>query len=135
MHDFDPPIIHRDLSPDNIMLSVLGEIKVVDFNVAMLGGSSGSTVVGKHAYIPPEQFRGRPGPASDIYALGGTLHFLLTGQDPAPLSVSHPRDINPGISVELDQVIARATQLNLNDRYGSAAEMLEGLSRAVAASI
>jgi tRNA A-37 threonylcarbamoyl transferase component Bud32 len=130
MHAFEPPIVHRDLSPDNVMLSVLGEIKVVDFNVArQLEGSAGSTVVGKHAYIPPEQFRGRPAPASDIYALGGTLYFLLTGQDPDPLSVSHPREINPKISVGLDQVVAQATALDLADRYASAGEMLVDLSR------
>ena len=133
MHAFTPPIVHRDLTPDNVMLSVLGEIKVVDFNVArQLEGAAGSTVVGKHAYIPPEQFRGRPGPASDIYALGGTLHFLLTGQDPDPLSVSHPRAINPKISVGLDQAIARATGLELADRYDSSAAMIADLSRVFA---
>ncbi|MBS1991556.1 MAG: serine/threonine protein kinase [Cyanobacteria bacterium SZAS LIN-3] len=130
MHSFEPPIVHRDLSPDNIMLSNLGEIKVVDFNVArQLEGSAGGTVVGKHAYIPPEQFRGKPAPASDIYALGGTLHFLLTGQDPEPLTVSRPRAVNKNISVAVDDFIARATALELTGRYASAEEMAAGLPR------
>ncbi len=130
MHSFEPPIVHRDLSPDNVMLSSDGEIKVVDFNVArQLEGSAGATVVGKHAYIPPEQFRGRPTAASDIYSLGGTLHFLLTGKDPEPLSVSHPKDINPRISAHLSDIIARATALELPQRYASASEMLDDLSR------
>jgi tRNA A-37 threonylcarbamoyl transferase component Bud32 len=130
MHAFEAPIVHRDLTPDNVMLSVTGEIKVVDFNVArQLEGSAGATVVGKHAYIPPEQFRGRPAPASDIYALGGTLYFLLTGQDPEPLSVSRPREINPRISDKIDHIIARATALDLAERYASAAQMLDDLSR------
>jgi len=129
MHGFEPPIVHRDLSPDNVMLSSTGEIKVVDFNVArQLEAGAGSTVVGKHAYIPPEQFRGRPTPASDLYALGGTLFFLLTGQDPEPLSVSHPREINAQISDKLDTIIARATNLDLTVRYSKASEMLADLS-------
>ena len=135
MHGFDPPIVHRDLSPDNIMLSGTGEIKVVDFNVArQLEGSAGSTVVGKHAYIPPEQFRGRPAAASDLYALGGTLYFLLTGQDPEPLSVSHPREINAQISDKLDSIIARATALELSERYSKASAMAADLSSGAGAN-
>jgi tRNA A-37 threonylcarbamoyl transferase component Bud32 len=130
MHSFKPPIVHRDLSPDNVMLSIDGTVKVVDFNLArQLENAAGATVVGKHAYIPPEQFRGRPTQASDLYALGGTLYFLLTGSDPEPLSVSRPRDINPRISAILDDIIARATSLDLSERYGSAGEMLSDLSR------
>ena len=129
MHGIEPAILHRDLSPDNIMIADDGKIKVVDFNVArQLESSAASTVVGKHAYIPPEQFRGRPLPASDIYALGATLFFLLTGEDPEPLSSSHPRQINKSVSVQLDLIVAKATNLDLDNRYKSAAAMLEALS-------
>ena len=130
LHSFNPPIVHRDLTPDNIMLSLSGDIKVVDFNVArQLEGSAGTTVVGKHAYIPPEQFRGKAVAASDLYALGGTMFFLLTGQNPEPLSVSQVAPDDTRVSPRLNTIIGRATALDLTQRYGSAAEMLADLSR------
>jgi len=128
LHDFYPPVIHRDLTPDNIMLNLVGEIKVVDFNVArQLENATGATVVGKHAYIPPEQFRGKPCPQSDIYALGATLFFLLTAEEPEPLAASHP-SARVKISPALDAIVGRATALSLEQRYGSAHELLADLT-------
>ncbi|MDP3508473.1 MAG: serine/threonine-protein kinase [Candidatus Melainabacteria bacterium] len=128
LHDCYPPVIHRDLTPDNIMLDMDGEIKVVDFNVArQLENATGATVVGKHSYIPPEQFRGKPCAQSDIYALGSTLYFLLTAEEPVPLTCSHPCD-RVKISSDLDRVVARATALALDQRYGSARELLADLT-------
>lgn len=128
LHDFYPPVIHRDLTPDNIMLDLAGEIKVVDFNVArQLENATGATVVGKHAYIPPEQFRGKPCAQSDIYALGATLYFLLTAEEPEPLASSHPLALVK-ISPALDGIVARATALALDQRYGSARELLADLT-------
>lgn len=132
LHDFYPPVVHRDLTPDNIMISRDGVIKVVDFAVAKrLESASGATVVGKHAYIPPEQFRGKPCPQSDLYALGATLHFLLTAVDPEPLSQSHPRQFGEGeslnISENLDAVVARATSADLAQRFATASEMRQAL--------
>ncbi len=138
LHDFYPAIVHRDLTPDNIMLDAVGDVKVVDFNVArQLENASGATVVGKHAYIPPEQFRGRPGPQSDIYALGATLYFLLSGQDPEPLTVSHPLASAPTVNVSsvLDQIVARATAQELCDRYASARDLLRDLEAASSAAL
>lgn len=131
LHDFYPPVIHRDLTPDNIMLNLAGEIKVVDFNVArQLENATGATVVGKHAYIPPEQFRGKPCAQSDIYALGATLYFLLTAQEPEPLASSRPSALVK-ISPALDGIVARATALALDQRYGSARELLADLTAAL----
>ncbi|CAN5240120.1 hypothetical protein BH11CYA1_BH11CYA1_04860 [soil metagenome] len=128
LHDCYPPVIHRDLTPDNIMLNLAGEIKVVDFNVArQLENATGATVVGKHAYIPPEQFRGKPCSQSDIYALGATLFYLLTAEEPEPLATSRPATLAK-VSPALDTVVARATALNLDQRYGSARELLAELS-------
>lgn len=99
LHSCDPPIIHRDITPDNILRELSGEIKLVDFNVAhQLEGNATATVVGKQCYLPPEQFRGKPVPASDLYALGGTLHYLLTGCDPEPITASRPRSIRGALS-------------------------------------
>ncbi len=79
LHSKDPPIIHRDITPDNIVLDRLGSIKLIDFGAAneLLGTATG-TLVGKQCYIPPEQFRGKATTQSDIYALGCTLYYLAT---------------------------------------------------------
>lgn len=130
LHDCYPPVIHRDLTPDNIMLNLAGEIKVVDFNVArQLENATGATVVGKHAYIPPEQFRGKPCSQSDIYALGATLFYLLTACEPEALTSSRPSEIVK-VSTSLDAAILRATALNLDHRYSSARELLADLTGA-----
>lgn len=124
LHGMEPAVVHRDLTPDNLILQENGYLKLVDFNVAQqLESGATATVVGKHAYIPPEQFRGRPSEQSDIYALGGTLHFLLTGVEPEPLSPSRPRQINEVVSAELDAIIAKATALDCGKRYARASEM------------
>lgn len=129
LHNMDPPVIHRDLTPDNLILSAEGKIKLVDFNVAQQLESSGTaTVVGKHAYIPSEQFRGKPLPASDIYALAASMHFFLTGIEPEPLTVCHPARLNEQVSMELSEIVARATSLEYFHRYESAAAMSEALS-------
>lgn len=128
LHGQNPPVIHRDLSPDNIMLSKDGEVKIVDFNVAKrLEPGDGSAVVGKHAYIPPEQFRGKPTAQSDIYAFGCTLFFLLTGEEPEPLTVSHPRQVNSKVSESLDQIVSGCTALDQDRRFQSFAAVLDEL--------
>ncbi|MBS2006869.1 MAG: serine/threonine protein kinase [Cyanobacteria bacterium SZAS TMP-1] len=126
LHERTPPVVHRDFTPDNLMLTEDGKIKLLDFDVAMEQSSfaqSNATIVGKQAYIPLEQFRGKPCVQSDIYALGATLTFLLTGQEPAALQSSHPREVSPNVSEELDQLISKATALELADRIASAAEL------------
>ncbi len=124
LHSRDPAVIHRDISPDNLMLKPTGELFVIDFGAAnhFVGAATG-TLIGKQAYIAPEQLRGKAEPASDIYAFGCTLHFLLTGKDPEPLSVAHPRETNSAISNELDEIIACCTAQEANERPGSAAEL------------
>ena len=81
-------------------------------------------MVGKPAYLPPEQFRGEPCAQSDIYALGASLHYLLTGQDPEPITASHTRTLRPEISIGLDEFVARATASDLSKRYASAETLL-----------
>lgn len=124
MHTLESRIIHRDLTPDNFILQENGQVKLVDFNVAhQLESSATNTVVGKHAYISPEQFRGKASEQSDIYAMGGTLFFLLTGEEPTPMSVSSPRAVNNAVSEELDAIVQKATTLDTAERYKSAFEM------------
>jgi tRNA A-37 threonylcarbamoyl transferase component Bud32 len=122
LHTRVPPIIHQDFTPDNLLLSGDGRLKLIDFMVAkqQTSESCTETVVGKHHYMPPEQFRGSSGQQSDIYALGATLYFMLTGNDPEPMSPSHPILSNENVSAELDSIVARATALDSTHRFDSA---------------
>ncbi|HEY9773632.1 MAG TPA: serine/threonine-protein kinase [Planktothrix sp.] len=128
LHGLTPPVVHRDITPDNLLLQDDGDIKIVDFNVAyQVDSSATATVVGKHAYIPAEQFRGKPTPQSDIYALGGTMFYLLTGREPEPITESHPREVNEKVSATLDAIVGRATAYSLLDRYADVDELSEAL--------
>lgn len=110
LHSQTPPVVHRDLSPDNLMLRENGDICLIDFGAAnhFMGTATG-TLIGKQAYIAPEQLRGKAEPRSDIYAFGCTVFFLLTGKDPEPLAVSSPRSLNNAVSVALDNIVTVCT--------------------------
>ncbi len=124
LHNREVPIIHRDLTPDNLVLQEDGQVLLIDFGAANLYiGTATGTIIGKQAYIAPEQLRGKACLQSDIYSFGGTLHFLLTGKDPEPLCASHPREINNKVSKELDNVIAYCTEMELEDRAKSINEV------------
>lgn len=134
LHNHQPePIIFRDMKPSNVMIDQRGHVVLVDFGIAKTFqyGEKG-TMIGTEGYSPPEQYKGEAGPLSDIYALGATLHHLLTRRDPrleAPFSFSERpiRSINPAISVELEAVVNTALQYNPADRYPSAAAMKDAL--------
>jgi tRNA A-37 threonylcarbamoyl transferase component Bud32 len=128
LHELSPPVVHRDFTPDNLILRKDGKLKLVDFNVAQQTESTATgTVVGKHAYLPPEQFRGQPVTQSDIYALGASLYFILTGEDPDPISVLHPKKVKPELSNEIDAIVARATAIELKDRYAHSLDVEKDL--------
>jgi serine/threonine-protein kinase len=113
------------------MLLPDGTIKLIDFMVAQAESDTATaTVVGKHAYLPPEQFRGAAVPRSDIYAYGCTLHYLLTGVEPEPLTESHPILLNYAVSAEMDTFVAKCTAQNLTDRYIDAQEIVAILESA-----
>lgn len=134
LHSHEPqPIIFRDLKPSNIMLENRGDIRLVDFGIAKVfqSGQQG-TMIGTEGYTPPEQYRGVAEPRVDIYALGATMHHLLSKQDPQlePPFSFHERPItdkNPLVSHELVEIIDRALDYDINNRYGSAAEMQRAL--------
>jgi len=118
LHSQSPPVVHRDFTPENVMIGPDGAAKLIDFNVAQqLQSTATKTVVGKHCYIPPEQFRGKATPQSDIYALGATIYFMLTGEDPEPISSSHPKQMNPAVTDTLDALVARATATETSERF------------------
>ena len=130
LHNQNPPIIHRDLTPDNLVLDLVesgqgDRLVLIDFGAAneFIGNATG-TLVGKQCFIAPEQFRGKAVPASDIYALGCTIYFLLTGQEPDALSISHPKKLNVNVSDGLDQLVAEMTAMDVEKRKGSAEEVI-----------
>jgi eukaryotic-like serine/threonine-protein kinase len=88
LHSLNPPVIHRDLKPQNLIRNNEGKIYLVDFGAVQdtyYTVTGGSTVVGTYGYMAPEQFRGQAYLSTDLYGLGTTLLYLLTGTDPAIL--------------------------------------------------
>lgn len=124
LHSLSPSLVHQDFTPDNLLLTSQGVLKLVDFNVAKESAATKTNlVVGKQCYMPPEQFRGKTSVQSDIYAFGATLYYLLTGSDPEPLCAAHPRVANAAVSEELDRIVARATALEPESRYATAEDV------------
>ena len=132
LHSMEPPILFRDLKPANLMLTRDDEMQLIDFGIArrfdpaQLGNM---TVVGTPGYCPPEQYRGHVEPRSDLYALGATLHHLLTGRDPIPFNFPPADTLNPKVSSELSIVLARALDNEIDKRYESATRMKQALQR------
>jgi outer membrane protein assembly factor BamB len=134
LHNHKPrPIIFRDLKPSNIMLDDHNRIRLVDFGIAKLfqSGDKG-TMIGTEGYSPPEQYRGIAEPRGDIYALGATLHHILSKQDPRlePPFSFRDRPIhktNPTVSRELVNIIDKALDYDINKRWGSAEELKRAL--------
>jgi serine/threonine protein kinase/Tfp pilus assembly protein PilF len=130
LHSQEPQVVHRDFTPENLILRNDGVLKLIDFNVArQVESNATGSVVGKPAYLPPEQFRGQPVSQSDIYGMGATLSFLLTGKEPEPISVSHPREENSQVSIAMDKIVAKATAINLKDRYANCHQIIQDLDK------
>lgn len=129
LHARRPPVIFRDLKSGNIMLSRSGQIKLIDFGIARFfqaGKAKDTTLLGTVGYAPPEQHgQGQTDARSDIYALGATLHRLLTGHDPTttPFHLPPVRQLNPGISQVMEQVITRSLEHNPRNRWQSIHEI------------
>jgi serine/threonine protein kinase len=132
-------IVFRDLKPANIMLRRGSDNKIclIDFGIAKAFevGQKG-TMIGTEGYSPPEQYRGVAEPRGDIYALGATLHHLLTKRDPRlePPFTFHEepvRLLNPVISEETSVVIMKALEYDPDKRYGSAQEYKDALQAAL----
>ncbi len=136
LHEKEQPIMHRDLTPDNIVLRNDGKVIIVDFGAANeLIGTATGTFVGKHAFIAPEQLRGKATTLSDIYSFGCTLYFLLTGHEPEALLPSNPKTQVPDVSSELAEIVESCTQLEGSDRYQSFAQLIPVLRRLSAQSM
>jgi serine/threonine protein kinase len=130
-------IVHCDVSPSNVFVSRLGEIKLGDFGVALTPGASpgGARAFGKIRYLAPEQIRGEPPtPRSDIFALGAVFFELLTNEPAFPGRDANevgqrilqgklraPSELRSEIPFELDAMVLRCLSPEASDRYASAA--------------
>lgn len=111
LHSQSPPVVHRDISPDNLLLRADGSLALIDFGAAKeIAASFTGTIIGKQAYMAPEQLKGKPTEQSDIYAFGATMHFLLTGKHPVALEVSAPKNEKASVSANFNKLIMQCTQ-------------------------
>lgn len=134
-------LVHRDVKPENILISDDGDVKVVDFGlvraIAAAGITSTNVILGTAAYLSPEQVRdGNAGPASDVYGVGVLTYELLTGHPPfsgdSALTVAYqrldhdvpsPSSAIDGVPGEFDDLVARATAREPADRYADGLDM------------
>ncbi len=129
LHSREPAILHRDLTPDNIIAGEDGQLRLIDFGAAreFLEGITG-TMIGKQCYVAPEQLRGDASKKSDIYSFGCTLYYALTGNDPKALSQSSPaKDLD--CSEALDKLIQDCTSFEESERPQSFEEILQRLKK------
>jgi eukaryotic-like serine/threonine-protein kinase len=127
-----PPIVHRDIKPANIIIGFKDKrAHLVDFGIARADEARNikrkqTSALGTPGYAPPEQYQGNADPRSDLYALGATLHHLLTNRDPrnyTPFTYAPVRTLNPQVSPETERLVTRAVNNDITQRYQSAMAM------------
>lgn len=149
-------ILHRDIKPSNILIAADGTPKISDFGLAKRldfdeGLTYSSQPLGTPSFMPPEQITresGSMGPRADVYGLGATLYFMITGtapfEDANPESImnrvrfdppTRPRSVRPGIPIELEAIVLKCLEKKPEERYPSAAELAADLDRYLAGEV
>lgn len=135
-------VVHRDISPKNLMISAEGEVKITDFGIAkarnLMKDQEGQVLMGKAQYMSPEQAQYMPTDArSDVFSLGVVMFELLTGEsifgtnedttvileNVVVKDIPKPRDVNPDIPEALEKIMLKALERNLSKRYQDAGKM------------
>lgn len=135
LHGQDVPIVYRDLKPSNIMIQPSGDVKIIDFGIAREYRQGEKPrrrwIVLTRGYAAPEQYSSRymVDVRTDIYALGVTMHYMLTGKNPntPPYYFRPVRKLNRDISYGLEYIVRKCIQPNPDKRYGSATELRDEL--------
>ncbi|WP_129677756.1 PQQ-binding-like beta-propeller repeat protein [Candidatus Chloroploca sp. Khr17] len=135
IHHHQPEaIVFRDMKPSNVMVDSNERIVLIDFGIARNLNRSDrkGTMIGTEGYSPPEQYRGLAEPVGDLYALGATLHHLLTASDPrleTPFTFQDRpmRQINPKLSPDIERIVVKALEYEMAARWQSAEEMKQAL--------
>ena len=135
LHSREPdPIIFRDLKPSNAIVTPEERIVLIDFGIARTLERSDrkGTMIGTEGYSPPEQYRGAAEPRGDLYALGATMHHLLTHSDPrlqTPFTFPERpiKHFNPAVSPEIEAVINRALEYDVASRWANASDLKAAL--------
>lgn len=133
LHSQVPPIIYRDLKPSNIMLLKNGRIKLIDFGIStsLINKKVNGTFLGTIGYAPPEQYTAKTDARSDIYALGATMHHLLTGLSPKESGASMPYQAEySNISKKTREIIKKSTRKEKDKRYRNVKELLDDIEKA-----
>ncbi|MBN1219572.1 MAG: PQQ-binding-like beta-propeller repeat protein [Anaerolineae bacterium] len=138
LHSQTPPIVFRDMKPANVMLRKHNKrIALIDFGIAKpFEFAQKGTMIGTEGYSPPEQYKGIADPRGDVYALGATLHHLLTKRDPRlePPFTFHEEPVhllNPAVSEQVDAVIMKALEYEPDNRFPSAQAFKDALQDAL----
>lgn len=134
IHSLSPAVIHRDIKPTNVIIKPNNTATLIDFGSVrdVIYSEQGASVVGTYGYTPSEQFLGHPSPASDLYALGATLIFMLSRQHPSTLPITRNRLVfEPYINVSQRflRILQRLLAPIVEERFQSAREVMEALDR------